>query len=69
MNINQMIRTQLLILSNKYDMSLIEIQNIKDGKIGKTYNFNYRLKNTENINISKRFNNKRELVSWLLCLN
>ncbi len=68
MNLNKMIRTQLLILSNKYDMSLIEIQNIKNGKIGKTYNFNYKLKDTK-LNTSKRFNNKRELVSWLLCLN
>ena len=59
----------MLELSSKYDMSLIEISKVKDGKVNKTYNFNYKpINGMPTDNICERFYNKRELVSWLLCL-
>ena len=65
-----MIKVKLLTLSSKYDISLIEIQKPKDGKISRVFNFNYRLKDAPKLdNICKIFYNKRDLVSWLLCLD
>ena len=59
----------MIELSKKYDISLIEISKVKDGIITRTFNFNYCLLDDENAEKnSKRFYNKRELASWLLCL-
>lgn len=70
MSIDKMIKIKMLELSKKYDISLVEIQKIKDGAIGRTITFNYCLLNDENaIKKTKRFYNKRDLVSWLVCLN
>lgn len=69
MNLDKVIRMKLLTLSTKYEISLIEIQKPKDNKIKRVFNFNYRLIDTPKIdNVCMTFNNKRELVSWLLCL-
>lgn len=69
MNLDKVIKTKLLILSAKYDISLIEIQKTKINKISKVYNFNYRLIDAPKMdNICKTFYNKRDLVSWLICL-
>ena len=65
-----MIKVKLLTLSSKYDISLIEIQKPIDGRISRVFNFNYKLKDSPKLdNICKRFRSKRELVSWLLCLD
>lgn len=73
MNMDKFIHIRLLELSKKYDISLIEIKKpIKKGRkkiISKVINFNYRPKNSSPTdNECKSFYNKRDLVSWLLCL-
>lgn len=69
MNLDKFIKMKMIQLSAKYDMSLVEISKVKDGKVKKTLNFNYKpLKAKPTENICQRFYNKRELVSWLSCL-
>ena len=69
MNLDRFIKMKIIQLSAKYDVSLIEISKAKDNKIKKTINFNYKpIKAKPTENICKRFYNKRELVSWLSCL-
>lgn len=70
MNLDRMIRIKLIELSSKYDISLVEIQKPKDGKVSRVINFTYRPKDTSPIeNECISFRNKKELVSWLVCLN
>ncbi len=70
MNLNKIIRFKLLQLSSKYEISLIEIQIPKKSKISHIINFNYRLKKEPKTNnICKKFYNKKDLVSWLMCIN
>lgn len=70
MNLDLFIRMKIIELSAKYDISLVEISKVTNDKFKKIYNFNYKLHNTKpKDNICKRFYNKRELVSWLSCLN
>lgn len=73
MNLDNMISCYMLKLSKKYDLSLVEIR--KPGKIGKkkiiskTIMFNYKPKGASPImNTKELFHNKKELVSWLVCL-
>lgn len=69
MKLDQYIRMKMIELSEKYEMSLVEITKVKDQHVNKAYNFNYRLLGTGSTeNKCERFYNKRELVSWLLCL-
>lgn len=69
MNLDKFIKIKLIQLSSKYDISLIEISKVKDNRIKKTLNFNYRpLKGKKTDNICKHFYNKIELVKWLSCL-
>lgn len=69
MNLDRMIRQKLLMLSSKYDISLIEIQKPKENRINRVFNFNYRLIDTPKTdNKCMTFYNKKELVSWLICL-
>ena len=63
----------MLELSQKYDISLIEIQVPKSKGtnkwISKTINFNYRLKTDDKReNKCKTFHSKNIFVSWLMCL-
>ena len=63
----------MLELSKKYDISLIEIQKPSELEdktiISKIILFNYKLKNESPLENNKlEFRNKRELVSWLVCL-
>lgn len=69
MNLEKFIKMKMIMLSEKYDMSLIEISKIKENKMKKVINFNYKPINS-NItdNICKTFYNRRDLVSWLSCL-
>ena len=68
MSLDKMIRIKLLTLSKKYDISLIEIKQAKDGKLKSSFTFNYQIKNDKSSHQKEWFNNKRELVSWLMCL-
>lgn len=73
MRLDNIIQIRMLDLSKKYDISMIEIR--KPSKLGrkkiisKVINFNYKPKNSSpDENTCKTFYNKRDLVSWLLCL-
>lgn len=73
MNLDRIIKIKMIELSKKYDISLVEIQvpKIKGRKkwISKVINFNYRPKKSDPIdNECRTFYNKRDLVSWLMCL-
>ena len=69
MNLDKAIKIKLLMLSSKYDISLIEIQKPKDNRINRLLNFNYRpIDAPKTDNICKTFHNKKDLVSWLICL-
>ena len=67
MNLNKYINIMLIKLSDKYDISVIEIIKAKDKKIYKNYTVNIKEKDSENKE-QYHFNNKRQLVSWLTCL-
>lgn len=67
MNLNKYINIMLIKLSDKYDISVIEIIKAKDKKIYKNYTVNMKEKDSENKE-QYHFNNKRQLVSWLTCL-
>lgn len=73
MNLDKVIRIRMIELSKKYDISLVEIQVPKSkGRkkwISKIINFNYKPKGSSPIdNECVTFYNKRDLVSWLMCL-
>lgn len=73
MKLDNYIKIKMIELSKKYDISLIEIQVPKSkGRkkwISKVFNFNYRPKGTFSMeNECRTFYNKRDLVSWLVCL-
>lgn len=67
MNLNKYINIVLIKLSDKYDISVIEIIKAKDKKIYKNYTVNIKTKDNEDKK-QYHFNNKRQLVSWLTCL-
>lgn len=69
MNLDKYIKIQLIILSEKYDISVVDITKVTDGQVSKKYTVNYKEKKENAINKQEHFNNKRKLVSWLLCLN
>jgi len=66
MNMDKYIKVLLLKLSEKYDISLIEITVVKDNRIKKVFNVNYKMHNEDQQ--KETFYNKRELLRWLLCL-
>lgn len=68
MNLDKIIKYKLLELSNKYDIYLTEIQKPRDNRIQRKIKFNYKIIGSKLPRIEKLFNNKRELVSWLVCL-
>lgn len=69
MSLNKYIKLKMIQLSSKYDISLIQISKVKDNKVKNTLNFNYKPLSTDyKENKCVRFYNKRELVSWLSCL-
>lgn len=70
MKLDMFIKVKMIELSKKYDISLIEISKVKDDKVKKTINFNYRaLDKPKTENTCMTFYNKKDLVSWLSCLN
>lgn len=59
----------LINLSERYNISLIEVYKPRDGKIFKNFTINLKPKDDENSsNEQYYFSNKRQLVSWLMCL-
>lgn len=69
MSLDKYIRIQLIILSKKYDISVIDITKAIDGQISKKYTVNFKEKKENAINRQEHFKSKRQLVSWLLCLD
>lgn len=69
MNLDKYIRIQLMILSKKYDISVVEVIKGQEDRISKRYTVNYKLKKEDSINQQMHFSNKKSLVSWLLCLD
>lgn len=69
MNLDKYIRIQLITLSKKYDISVVEITKPKENIISKKYTVNIKEKNENDINKQMHFNSKRSLVSWLMCLD
>lgn len=59
----------LINLSEKYDISLIEVYKPREGKIFKNFTVNLKVKDDEDSSSGQyHFSNKRQLVSWLMCL-
>lgn len=59
----------LINLSERYDISLVEVYKPKEGKVFKNYTVNLKQKeDEEDSNEQHHFSSKRKLVSWLMCL-
>lgn len=59
----------LINLSERYDISLIEVYKPKEGKIFKNFTVNLKTKDdNDSSNEQYHFNSKKQLVSWLMCL-
>ena len=65
----------MLMLSKKYDISIIEVTKVKkdeeskQDRISKSYTVNLKEKHEDAINEQSHFNSKKQLVSWLMCLD
>jgi hypothetical protein len=66
-----MIDMNIIRLSKKYKISIVETKKYNDKlqRVTKAYIVNYLEKVDNSYNIQEYFKNKRELVSWLVCLN
>lgn len=69
MNLDKYIRIQLMILSKKYDISVVEVTKGQEDRVSKSYTVNFKEKQEGSINQQMHFGNKKNLVSWLLCLD
>jgi len=69
MNLDKYIRIQLMILSKKYDISVVEVTKAKEDGLSKSYTVNIKEKTEDALNERMHFNSKRNLVSWLMCLD
>lgn len=67
MNLDKYIDRLVLILSSRYDIKLNIFCKVDDNKLKKTYQIICDSKQTDKY-YKEYFNNKKELVSWLLCL-
>ena len=67
MNLDKYIRIQLMILSKKYDISVVEVTKTKEDGLSKSYTVNIKEKQEDSLNRQMHFNNKKDLVSWLMC--
>ena len=67
MNLDKYIDRLILILSSRYDIKLNIFCKVDDNKLKKTYQIICDSKKTDKY-YKEYFNNKKELVSWLLCL-
>lgn len=71
MNIDRMIDFNIVRLSTRYKISIVETKKYNEeyNKVTKSYIVNYQEKVEHSYNIQQHFKNKRELVSWLSCQN
>ncbi len=68
MNLDKCIRIMLTKLSKKYKVTLVEIIVGKKERINKSYTISLeRTYRNKLYKTTKRFNSKRQLVSWLIC--
>ena len=63
MNLDIYIRIMLIELCKDYKVSLMELQNVYEGRISKYYKLTLK-ELTDNTTNVHEFRNKRELVSW-----
>lgn len=68
MNLDKYIRIQLMILSKKYDISVVEVTKAKEDGLSKSFTVNIKERQEDSINKQMHFKNKKQLVSWLMCL-
>lgn len=59
MNLDKFIRIKLTELSQKYDLSLIEIQTAKEGNISKIYKIIVKAKKDDDEDLKEEFYSKR----------
>ena len=71
MNIDRMIDMNIIRLSSKYKISIVETRKYNDEfkRGSKSYLVNYQEHKEYSYNIQERFKNKKELVSWLVWLS
>ncbi len=71
MNIDRMIDMNIIRLSKKYKISIVETKKYNEefNRVTKSYIVNYLEKVDNSYNHQEYFKNKKELVSWLVCLN
>ena len=71
MNIDRMIDMNIIRLSSKYKISIVETRKYNDEfkRVSKSYLVNYQEHKEYSYNIQERFKNKKELVSWLVWLS
>ena len=71
MNIDRMIDYNIIRLSKRYKISIVETKkyNQEYSRVTKSYIVNYQENTEHSYNIQQHFKNKRELVSWLACQN
>lgn len=67
MNLDKYIRIQLMMLSKKYDISVVEVTKAKEDGLSKSFTVNIKERQEDSINKQMHFKNKKQLVSWLMC--
>lgn len=69
MNMDRMIDVNIIRLSNKYKISIVETRKYNDEfkRVTKSYVINMLEKTEHSYNKQNWFKNKKELVSWLVC--
>lgn len=71
MNIDKMIDFNIIRLSSKYKISIVETRKYNEEfkRVTKSYVLNYQDKKENSYNNQEYFKNKREIASWLACQN
>lgn len=71
MNIDRMIDFNIIRLSSKYKISIVETRKYNEElkRVTKSYVLNYQDKKENSYNNQEYFKNKREIASWLACQN
>ncbi len=67
MSLDKFIRIKLTELSEKYNITIIEITVARSKKVSKIFKVNMQPLKDEDDCIIDEFSSKRSLVSWLLC--
>lgn len=67
MSLDKFIRIKLTELSEKYNITIIEITVARSKKVSKIFKVNMQPLKDEDDCIIDEFSSKRSLVGWLLC--